>query len=159
LFYNSVLYFKDKAYVGGMSIDRNGAKYADFLYKNELTNNTAIIEIKTHRTKLRGSQYRNIFPPSNDLVGSIVQVLDQKYNLMKDYNSNKEGCEPFEIYAPKCFVIAGSISDFNNNKTELASFEMFRENLKDVEIITFDELLLKLKWLQKLFEEEPNANN
>lgn len=39
-------------------------------------------------------------------------------------------------------------------KNELKSFELFRSNSRDVEIITFDELLARFENLQQLMETE-----
>ena len=46
LFGHSVVKIQDQASVGGRTISRNGDKVTDFLVKNSLTNNLAIIEIK-----------------------------------------------------------------------------------------------------------------
>ena len=48
----------------------------------------------------------------------------------------------------KCVVLMGTISSLEPR--ELKSFELFRSNSKDVEMITFDELLARFENLQKL---------
>src|SRR5438874_26162 len=53
-----VIAIRDKVSVGGGSFFGTGEKIADFLVKNDLTDNLALIEIKTARTKLLGRQYR-----------------------------------------------------------------------------------------------------
>jgi hypothetical protein len=133
--------------VGGGTIFGNGEKITDFLVKNNITNNTALIEIKTPCTKLLNKAYRGIYPPSNELSGSINQVLDQKYKFQKQIATLKENSRiyNFESYSVSCVLIIGRMPEDDDRKK---SFELFRGNSKDVEIITFDELLEKLKQLR-----------
>ena len=60
-------------------------------------------------------------------------------------NSEDKG---FETFNSKCVVLMGSISDLSDK--ELGSFELFRSNSKDVEILTFDELLARFNNLKEL---------
>lgn len=139
----------DQASVGGRKLSGSGDKIADFLLKNSITNNTAIFEIKTPQTKiLNKTMYRDgVFTPSRDLSGSINQVLDQKYQLQKDISRLKEATRIYDIESysiHSCLIIGQTPKDVDQQK----SFELFRRNSKDVEIITFDELLVKLKQLR-----------
>ena len=70
----------NQASIGGRTISGAGDKIADFLVKNSLTNNTALIEIKTPKSKLLNkTPYRvKVYTPAGELVGAINQVLDQK---------------------------------------------------------------------------------
>jgi len=152
LFSSAVLFFEDKAYVGGKSIENKDGKVADFVYKNSLTDNVAIIEIKTHNTSILKKQaYRgkDVFAIGKELSGAINQVLDQRDNLQKEYTnlSNKSG-KDFETYNSKCLVVIGSLK--GKSKEFKKAFELQRSNSKDVEIVTFDEILLKLKGLRKI---------
>ncbi|NEP02412.1 MAG: DUF4263 domain-containing protein [Symploca sp. SIO2E9] len=84
LFSFPVIILKGKAYVGGNSYSNKGANIVDFLCANDLTKNTALIEIKTPKTKLLGSQYRgDVYNVSNELSGSIIQASNYKYSLLK----------------------------------------------------------------------------
>ncbi|WP_085919987.1 Shedu immune nuclease family protein [Halomonas sp. CSM-2] len=138
----------DQASVGGRKLSGNGEKITDFLVKNSLTNNTAIFEIKTPQTGiLNKTPYRDgVFTPSADLSGSINQVLDQKYQFQKQIAQIKENTRLYDIesYAVHCCLVIGNTPKGNDQQK---SFELFRRNSKDVEIVTFDELLEKLKQL------------
>jgi len=80
LFSVPVLFIKDKAYVGGMNVDRQDAKIVDYLYTNESSNDALLVEIKTPETKLIGSKYRKgVYKPSNDLSGSLVSCPINRY--------------------------------------------------------------------------------
>ena len=140
-----IIKVQGQASVGGRKISGAGDKITDFLTKNTLTNNMALIEIKTPQEKLLNKKpYRDsVFTPSSGLSGAINQALDQKYKLQKDITSLKEASRQYDLeaYAVHCALIIGKTpEDLDQQK----SFELFRRNSKDVEIITFDELLEKL---------------
>jgi hypothetical protein len=148
-----IILFEDEAYVGGKNISNKNGKVTDFIVKNDLTDNVAFVEIKTHKTDLvkKSKAYRgeDVFAMSSDLSGGISQVLNQRDNFQKQFaihkmNSKKE----FETFNSKCVILMGSISDMS--KDQIQSFELFRSNSKDVEILTFDELLARFENLRSL---------
>jgi len=143
-----VIKVRDQASVGGRKLSGDGEKITDFLVKNSLTNNTAIFEIKTPQTAiLNKTPYRDgVFTPSTDLSGSINQALDQKYQFQKQIAQIKDNTRIYDIesYAVHCCLVIGKTPGGDDQKK---SFELFRRNSKDVEIVTFDELLEKLKQL------------
>lgn len=135
-----------KPYMGGKAINNSGGTISDFINKCG-TRNVSIIEIKKPTTKLIEEKYRNgVFSPSNELASAIVQVRKQKDLLLKGYyeiknNSEKQGIK-FDAYDPKTYLIIGNSADLDEDKIE--SFELFRNSLKDIEIITFNEIVEKL---------------
>jgi hypothetical protein len=152
LFSYPMVLFKDKAYVGGKTVFDSNGKIADFLYKNEFSDNVAIIEIKTHKSNLLDSKpYRgsDVFPVNKELSGAMNQVLDHRDNLQKEfYTLCKDGS--FNTFNSKCIVIIGQVSSLK--KSQLKSFELFRNNNKDVEVVTFDELQKKISNLLSIFK-------
>lgn len=157
LFSFPVLLYQAEAYVGGKTIKNENGKVGDFVLRNGLTNNLAFIEIKTHNTELmsKGKPYRgtDVFSISHDLSGAINQVLNQKDTFQKEFWTLKGKSKAvIESFNSKCIVVLGKLSDLQEE--QIGSFELFRSNSKDVEIITFDELLLKLKSMQKLMKGE-----
>lgn len=144
-----VIKVRDQASVGGRRLSGYGEKITDFLVKNSLTNNTAIFEIKTpHTLILNKTPFRDgVFTPTSDLSGSINQALDQKYQLQKQIAQIKENSRIYDIesYAVHCCLVIGKTPSDDDRKK---SFELFRRNSKDVEIVTFDELLEKFKQLK-----------
>ena len=146
-----IIKVQEKASVGGRTLSGKGDKFTDFLVKNSMTNNTAIIEIKTPDTKLlNSSSYRDeVFTPSGELSGAINQALDQKYRLEKEIAQFKENSGQYDLktYSVNCCLIIGVLP---TDEARRKSFELFRGNSKDVAIVTFDELLQKLRNLQSL---------
>ena len=143
-----IIKVQDQASVGGRKISGSGEKIADFLVKNSITYNTAIIEIKTPQEKLLNEKpYRDgVYTPSTKLSGSINQVLDQKFRFEQEIARFKVNSKIYDIesYSVHCCLIIGKMP---SNEDKRKSLELFRRNSKDVEIVTFDELLEKLKAL------------
>ena len=160
LFAVPVIFIKDKAYVGGMNIDRQDAKFVDYLYTNESSNDAILVEIKTPVTKLVGTRYRKgVHKPSNDLSGSVIQVLDYRRELSQNIQTITNGTShKIDVFNPRCVVIIGNASEELNTDKKRKSFELFRSNLKDVEIVTFDELFKKAETLATLFNLRWNDN-
>jgi hypothetical protein len=151
-----IVLFQEQASVGGGSFSRKGEKIADFLFKNGLTDNLTIIEIKAASTPLLGPEYRDgVYPPSQALAGAITQALDQKHKLEEEFlirkNRIKNGTA--ERFAVRCIVIAGKTPA---DRDKLKSFEIFRATLHDVLVVTFDELLAKIKNLRDFLAEDPS---
>lgn len=150
------IYFDDKVNVGGKDFSGGTDKIIDFLYKNELTDNLAFIEIKTHRTKLvNGTPYRkpDIYSVSKDVSGAMVQVLDQRTKLLQNYHTRKGGSDTKSLNST-CLVVAGSMKMLKV-KEKKESFELFRSGNRDVIIVTFDELLKKITTLLAIFTKKP----
>ena len=149
-----VVIMKEKAYLGGKAIDNIGGNIVDFLYQNQVTANVALVEIKTPMTKLLASQYREkIFSISSFLTGAINQTLNYREEMEKSfYAISAESANRFAVINPKCLLIIGSLENEQLDDIQKKSFEIFRSDLKNVEIITFDELFAKIKLLLELFE-------
>ena len=139
-----------QASVGGRKLFGGGEKITDFLMKNKMTNNVAVLEIKTPSAKLVKREFRSgVFSPSGTLSESMVQALDQRYQFQRDIFGIKvrSGILDIETYAVQCCLVIGTIPEGEDEKK---SFELFRGNSKDVQILTFDELLEKLGQLRDL---------
>lgn len=139
----------------------NRGKRADALMKSKgIINSLCFAEIKTHKTKLLNASYRpSVFPPSNELSGGIAQVqktiqssIENLINKINptDSDGNPTGEEIF-LYRPKSFLLVGNLNEFITengvNKEKYSSFELYRRSIKDIEIITFDELLERAKFI------------
>lgn len=145
-----VILFRDQVAVGGTKFDGSGGKIADFVMKAGLYGNLAIIEIKTPQTDLvEARAYRDeVHAPTRHLSGAVTQVADQRYKLQMDIKQKKVNSRQFDVftYGITCVVIAGRDP---GDEAKRKSFEVFRSSLKDVTVITFDELLVKLQSLHQ----------
>ena len=153
VFASPMVVLRGKAYVGGTSVESTGGKFVDFLASGSLSKNAALIEIKTPMTRLLGRRYRGVFNASAELTGAVLQIADYKDSLVKDHDNLLRGTEQrFEAFDPECVVIVGRLteaSDYARRK----SFELYRRGLRDVQIITYDELFGKVESLIALLEE------
>lgn len=148
-----VILFQDQAYLGGKSISNEGGNIVDFIFKNRLTENVLLIEIKTPITPLIGAAYRKIYSVSGELSGSITQILNYKDELQKNYNALiYQSKKIFQSFSPKCMVIIGTIYDKQLSDEQIKSFELSRGDSKQVEVVTFDELFQKVEMLVNLLE-------
>ena len=143
--------------VGGRTLKGKKDKITDFLIKNRITSNCALIEIKKPKTKLLNArEYREgVYGPSSDLTSSVNQVLDQKYNFEKEIAQIKDNTGYYDMksYAIQCCLIIGKMPEDEDQKK---SFEIYRGNSKNVNIMTFDELLDKLKSLKDFLKQDEN---
>jgi hypothetical protein len=145
---------QDQAYVGGKTIDNRGGSLADFLYENRLTGNVLIVEIKSPTTTLLGSQYRNrVFPPSVEVVGAITQALTNRRTLIEEYGSTRPEGDSWSPSSPRCLVVAGSARLERMSANQRTSFELFRNQLRDLDLVTFDELAEQVQRLLAITSE------
>ena len=153
-----VFMIRGHAFVGGATLSGVGEKIADFLHRNEYTGNIALIEIKRPDTNLLGTNvYRkDLYGPDKHLVGAISQVLDQKFHLQTNFASKAYESKLYDAhpYSVQCILIIGTMP---NTDAEKKSFEFFRNACKDVTVITFDEVLSKLKEIYRVMNESDPA--
>lgn len=149
--------FADKAYVGGKGISNSGGNLCDFIYQNSLSQNVALIEIKTPCTEIIGGQYRGTYSFSYELSGAVNQVLNYRDKLTKEYYSLcHQGSEPFEVLSPKCVVIIGKMASLTTG--QVAAFENFRNSLSNLLILTFDELYQRIVDLISVLSESSDQH-
>jgi hypothetical protein len=149
-----VVLLKGKAYVGGKGFDNTGGMVVDFLLKNEMTSNVALVEIKTPTAALLATTpYRNdIFSVTSEVIGAVQQVRNDKDTLTKEYHQIvNSGSDRFQAFNPKCLVVVGNGKELAD-PSRIKSFELFRGGLNDVQVITFDELFRKVETLVSLLE-------
>jgi len=148
-----VVVIGQKAYVGGKQISSKGGKIADFLFATESTDAVMIVEIKTPQTKLFGPQYRDgVFPLSRDVYGAVAQVLRYRQSLMRRFDSlTAEMPKRLTLGEPRCIVVVGDSTEISDQVMK-ENFELQRERIHGVTIITYDELFIRLERLVHLLE-------
>ena len=149
-----IILIGSKAYVGGKQVSNTGGNIVDFLAVTESTNAAVLIEIKTPGTRLLGQEYRSgIYPLSADLSGAVAQVLKYRQSFISNFHSiMQESSRRMTIGEPRCLVIAGNTSRELREHAKRENFELQRERLQSVTIITYDELFSRLGSLVTLLE-------
>ena len=137
-------------------------KRADALLKTTgIVSSLCLVEIKTPDTRLLESEpYRPAcWQASKELSGGISQaqktVQKTLENLGTEFRpSDKDGNPTGEVlysYRPKSFLLIGRLSEFDStegiNREKFGSFELLRRNTLEPEIITFDELLERARFI------------
>lgn len=145
LFPYQVILRKGKAYVGGKTIENADGRVVDFLFESSLSDNFALLEIKTHNKELiKATPYRkpDVFAISDELSGGINQCLDQKDVFIKEFGKLNPS------YDPQSILVIGQKRGLTRHQSKC--FELLRANQKNVDVVTFDELLSKLLGLHKV---------
>lgn len=154
-----LMILKGKAYVGGKGVENSGANLLDYLCRLQLTPNVVLIEIKTPATPLLGREYRGgIYNVDTELSGAVMQVTDYKDSLLKEHaHLQRNSSARYEAFNPQCLVVAGNTTEFAGDADRVKSFELFRNGLKDVTVITYDELFRKVANMVELLESGQSA--
>ena len=134
-----------------------GKKIADYLLKNAMTNNAALVEIKKPSTKMMKARpyTEGVYGVQSEIGEAVAQVLDQALQLTRHEADTKArvGDRSWVSNAPRCFVVAGRISELNSNDKR-KSFDLYREHLSGVPLVTYDEILEQLKTLRAFLASE-----
>jgi hypothetical protein len=154
VFAHPIVIIQAKAYVGGKQVNNKGGNVVDFLASVESTNSLVLFEIKTPRTRLLGPAYRDdIFPLSGELSGAIAQVLRYRQSLSREFNSIMAGqSKRLTLGEPRCVIVAGRADQELSTSAMRESFELQREQIHGMTIITYDELFKRLEHLVDLAE-------
>lgn len=152
LFHAPVMFYKNQRYVGGKGMNDHGGQYTDLIYKNDITDNIAIIEIKSPVKSLLGRDYRQAYALSDELSGGVNQLLLQKQTLYRSYaNLLAESEERFEANNIECILVIGNVSALNSKQRKV--FDTYRNELRSVRIVGFDELLQRIENQLALLEQ------
>lgn len=124
-------------------------------------------EIKTHRTPLLHEEYRpGCWNASSELTGAVAQIQGTVHRAVTQIGERlastaSDGSDiPGEftyMIRPRSFVVIGDLAEFfgdggGEHRDKIRSFELFRNQLQEPEILTFDEVLARAEWTLDLAE-------
>jgi len=147
--------------VGGQTISEQGKRIDAFMKTQGTVSSVVLAEIKHHRTALlAGTAYRpGCWSPSRELTGAVVQVQQSAYRASRDLEEqlhalDADGAELPEgsfMLRPRSFLVVGSLDEMVGGgggvvRDKFRSFELFRRNLAEPEVLTFDEVLARAEW-------------
>ena len=141
-----------EVYVGGRKHTNNKGNAVDFLYKNALTENSFLVEIKTpHKELVQSGEYRNnTFAAGEHVVGGVQQLLMDRCWLSEQWRTLVDEDEPeFRVHSPRALLIVGDSKTLTTAHRR-RSFELYRGEMATVDIVTFDELYDRVKSLVNL---------
>jgi len=156
--------------VVGFSVAGAGKRADALLRTNGRIRSMAFAEIKHHQTPLLAGTaivYRpDCWAPSSELTGGVVQVQQTVHRATRDISSrladvDESGAGTGEhtyLVRPRSFLIVGSLDQLRGeagvHRAKYESFELYRRNLYEPEVITFDELLARAEWHVTLLDGE-----
>ena len=121
---------------------------------------TVLVEIKKPETLLfENSKNRaNSWKLSDNLIESLSQILEQKagWQIKGEVNANNNFNDEGTLIQqktldPKSILIIGSDSQFEGTEKvkqiKLRTFELFRRDSRNIEILTYDELYERAKFI------------
>lgn len=154
---------------GGSDYTGKGNQKGDFLCNSEANIRfTTLVEIKRPDTsffKIVNGQlkkYRNgACQLSEELIGAISQLQINcrtwEAEARKQENFEKLSVEKTYTINPKGILIIGNTNQFNGNPDARHTFETFRTHLNGIDIITYDELFERAKFIVACTNENQNA--
>jgi hypothetical protein len=138
-----------------------GEKKPDFVWI-DIYGFLDVFEIKTPQTDIlakRVDKSHNNYYFSSDASRAIAQIekyvlfLEKNVENFENYISKKTKI-PFSVLKPKAFLIIGTSKEINNNPEKKKDFRLLRRLFKNIEFITFDEMLDNLKNLASKFDKD-----
>ncbi len=139
----------------GANVFTGGGKRSDAVMRTRgFVSSLLFGEIKTHRKDLlMAKAYRepDVYQVSPEVSGGVSQLQKTAHKavkILRDLHQQyaPDGSPDIEVATlrPRQVLVVGSleqlVSDTGANLEKVASFELYRRSIHDLEIITFDEL-------------------
>lgn len=157
--YYFLTHLSDQPIYGGASFKGKGNQKGDFLLNTNATIKfTVLVEIKkpstnliAHNSKDECIQYRNgVWLVSKDLSGGVAQIQTNCKTWLKKSvepeNYDELNSQNIFTVNPKGILLIGNTSELDK-RSKIETFELFRRNISNPEIITFDELFERAKFI------------
>lgn len=158
--YRVMRHFDREMVVGSVGTDNRNKPTVDFL--GTFTEYTVLVEIKRPDTRIfrtaRGGR-AGTWEFSADFMSSVSQIIQQKAEWLAFAQSgdhwNKAGTKKLEARTrnAKTVLIIGSLAEFSdgdrNAKIKRDTFELFRRENRTIDILTFDEVLERARFIAR----------
>jgi hypothetical protein len=160
--YRIMRQFSREATVGSGGVDNQNKPVADFLMT--FTRYTVLVEIKRPSTPIfrraKGGR-AGTWEFTPDFTSAVSQILEQK----AEWSSFAETGEHYDKATgrrltartrnAKCILVIGSGAEFDGSESEREAdlkrdtFELFRRECRSIDIVTFDELLERARFIAR----------
>lgn len=143
---------REQANFGGKNVGGTGGQIGDRLMATEAARRfTVLVEVKTPQAPLVKGQYRNgVSQLGEDLAGGVsqLQMNCRQWAVEGSRAEGNRGLEDRQIYTvePKGVLVVGNTRSLSE-RDMWNTFQLFRRELHNPEIITFDELYERAKHL------------
>jgi hypothetical protein len=147
--------------VVGHSVSGSGKRNDALMRTAGVVQSFVLVEIKKPTTDLLEPRpYRaGCWAPSRELAGGVTQIQQTSHLAAQDIGTKLESQDPegyptgdyTYMLQPKSFLVAGNLKSLQNDQgrvhdDKFRSFEIFRRNLVEPTILTFDEVLARAEW-------------
>jgi antiviral defense system Shedu protein SduA len=144
----------NQANYGGANFTRKGEQKGEFLMNTEGEEKfTVLVEIKRPETRFfQDGQYRNGVPKINpEFMNAISQVQVNTHTWEMEGSKREHDLEllseeNIRTISPRSILVCGNTSELSDS-TRRKAFELFRRRLSLPEIVTFDELLARARFI------------
>jgi len=146
--------------VAGYNISGRGKEVDGLMKTVAAINSLCFVEIKTSETDLVKYYRPGVFAPSMELAGAVSQIQVTVQRALEDlteeyrparWDSGDPTGETLFQFQPRSFLVIGNLGEFQTpkgtNKDKFRSFEIFRRSLRWPEVMTFDELYARAKFI------------
>ncbi len=156
----------EQTVVGNDLVDGSGKRIDALLKTKGSISKILFCEIKTHKSNLLIEPYDRpgVYVPAKELRGAVAQIqktihkvaLKVEQSLRPKTASGDPTGEEILFVKPRGVVVIGVLDDFKKdhgiNYEELSSFEIYRQQVNGIEIITYDELYERAKFIAETAE-------
>ncbi len=152
----------EQTVVGNDIIDGSGKRIDALLKTKGNVSKILFCEIKTHLPNIlvEGYDRPGVFVPAKELRGAVAQIqktihkvtlkIQENFIRPEDKDGNPTG-EELLFVKPRGMIIIGKLDDFTMEKginyEKLSAFELYRQQVNGIEIITYDELYERVKFI------------
>lgn len=147
---------------GASAFDAKGDRVDALMATKGLIQSLMFTELKTASTTLLAKrEYRSgVYPPTRELAGAVSQVQNTAHrairrleDLHRPIDSDGWPADLVGTVRPRLVVVIGTLGQFRRdddvNHDRYRNFELYRRSVDDVEIITFDELLARARYIAR----------
>lgn len=160
--------------VSGADVTGHGKRVDALLRTSGIVKSMVFAEIKHHRTRLLAkSEYRpGNYAPSRELAGGVAQSQGTVHQAVEEisHRIQAKDADGFDragdftyLVRPRSYLVVGQLDEFVNESgaqhdERITSFELYRRHTQEPEIVTFDELLARARWLVQTTD-DPKRNH
>lgn len=159
--YRVMRQFEREVTVGSGGADNRDKPVADFLM--EFTDYTVLVEIKKPDTsifKMRRGGRAGTWEFSGEFMSAVSQIIEQKAEWLTFSQSGEHHNKTGNVLtkrtkSPKCILVIGSRDEFSRvgnpreSNVMLDTFELFRRECRSIDIVTFDELIERARFIAR----------
>lgn len=152
----------EQTVVGNDIVDGAGKRIDALLKTKGSISKILFCEIKTHDPNILIESYERpgVYVPAKELRGAVAQIqktihkitVKLQANYLKPTQTNGDPTgEEILFVKPRGIVVIGKLDDFKTsegiNYEKLSSFELYRQQVSGIEIVTYDELFERAKFI------------